>query len=324
MNEYQEVRTQNRGVNITSDDFEPNEEDETIQQDTTGSRLQTDIQNMIDVIETSTPHFLYTSSSVDGDNEESLISSTSIVSSVVKVKQMGINKDSSVTNNCQSEISGYHSNETYGVIPECHYDSTQPLCIPAVLPPAVLCMNPHCVCTHSKGFVQHIPMHQHMDEKHTCNKKDKNGEKKYKLSAIFERITGNGKEKHATIPLDMYKMNVTQLKNDSNVPKRFVFDLIEGASKPDLHTTGTNTKMLSPKKMRYTHEPLKKFSSKKCNCPHGSRSAQYTGMVVTHQAPEEQMRLTRSLSRNVDPKNKTKKDNSTRVDVYYFDHGNAA
>lgn len=34
----------------------------------------------------------------------------------------------------------------------------QPICVPAVLPPAVLCMNPGCICTHSVGYMQQIPV----------------------------------------------------------------------------------------------------------------------------------------------------------------------
>ncbi|KAF5280936.1 hypothetical protein FQR65_LT14923 [Abscondita terminalis] len=317
-----EVATHNRGVNITSDDFEQNEEDDTLQQDT-ASRLHTDIQNMIDVIETGTPHFLYTTSSVDGDNEESLISSTSIVSSVVKVKQIGINKDSSVTNNyCQSEISGHADAETYNVCSDCHYDPAQPLCIPAVLPPAVLCMNPHCVCTHSKGFIQHVPVYQNVEVEKQKNEKNLN--KKNNLTTIFEKITGTCKEKNRdAAPLDLYKMNITQHKDDSNIPKRFVFDLIEGIPKSELQAKNTNTKVMYS---RHKQEQVNsKLSSKNCNCSKETRNTQYTGMVLTHpHAPEELLRHKRALCREEKFKYKHIKDDPTRVDVYYFDHGNAA
>lgn len=47
--------------------------------------VRNQLQNVIDVMGTTTPHLIYSSVSGDADNEESVISSTSIISSVLQV-----------------------------------------------------------------------------------------------------------------------------------------------------------------------------------------------------------------------------------------------
>ncbi|KAF5289110.1 hypothetical protein FQA39_LY15212 [Lamprigera yunnana] len=312
------ISTHNRGVNIKSEDFEYSEQNEfegAVAQGT--SKLQTDIENMIGGIEANVPHFMYTPSNLDADNEDSIISTTSVVSSIVKMKQVGINKDLSVATNNTSDLSEFQ-NENF-LPAECSHNKIQPICLPTVL-----CMNPQCVHAHSVRYMQHIPVDtQSAVQQNHPKIEETDLEKKYKLSTMFEKLIGNKKEKDEQTASKLYKMNMVQQNSNSSAPQRFVFDLIENVCKPDMNTTGTNTKMFAHKNVSNIYNT--KHGDKKCDCAEMTRYPQYTGMVITHGVPEENIYVKDvPTCERSDKKIKQAKDASTRVDVYYFDHGNAA
>ncbi|KAF2904944.1 hypothetical protein ILUMI_01225 [Ignelater luminosus] len=350
-NGTQNISTQNKGVNITSDIFPLPEENASEGTNNTDFPslydVRNQLQNVIDVMGTTTPHLIYSSFSGDADNEESVISSTSIISSVLQVKHRNRNKEpycqSISTCNSPRDVSEIstiiHEPEDYPhpVINDLPSDKPiQPICVPAVLPPAVLCMNPSCICTHSVGYMQHMPVSSSFpnQEENAQNQKLKEkGEKKRRLSNFIEKlIKTNGKENEPA-PMELYKMNIMQPKDNASPPTRFIFDLVEGAPKPEVNTVGTNTKSCNntTSKCLCVNEQMKRVSSKKsCSTHKGicTHNSNYSGVILTHSHSDDICKSQHATYyKNLEERSKLQyksEKNAARVDVYYFDHGNAA
>ncbi|KAK5644255.1 hypothetical protein RI129_008100 [Pyrocoelia pectoralis] len=185
-------------------------------------------------------------------------------------------------------------------------------------------MSTNCTCPHCQRHVS-IKCHKGKLFAHLIHyifsvifidqQAHKNKQKKFVLQTLFERFIG----KDRTVPSDLYKINITQSKNDTYPPKRFVFDLIEDVPK-HVNSTGTNTKHI-------VNESLKKTSIK-CNHVRKARQSNYSGMVLTHINTKGNNKLKHpSCNKNLYNKkpNCTRTENDRRrMDVYYFDHGNAA
>lgn len=109
--------------------------------------------------------------------------------------------------------------------------------------------------------------------------------------------------------------------------------MVEGAAKPEVNTVGTNTKSSNhtASKCLCMNEQTKRISSKKsCSTHKGicAHSSHYSGVVLTHSSSDDVCKLQHATYyKNLEERSKLQyksERNAARVDVYYFDHGNAA
>ncbi|KAB0798813.1 hypothetical protein PPYR_06693 [Photinus pyralis] len=290
-------RTQNRGVNITSEDFAQVEleNDAAVPQ----SRLKLDLHNIIDFIDTNTPHFRYTSSSLDADNEESLISSAPSIRSAVR-------HQSDSQNDTLELVS--HGSESCNTITELSCEKS--LGIPT---PILYSTNTNCPCLHSKGPLPQFPVNSKVPYRKVYNGK----EKRFMLPDLFEKWVGKDRKDTST-PEELYRINI-QTKDECSPPTRLVFDLIEVVPK-HVTSTGTNTKHIARENLQKNGIKCK-YAPMGCNVQHSN----YSGVVVTPRNttkwkyPNWYKNLHKQRVNHKKPK-----PNPTRMDVYYFDHGNAA
>lgn len=100
-----------------------------------------------------------------------------------------------------------------------------------------------------------------------------------------------------------------------------MFDLVDNVPKPETADVATNTKVTNQfvaNKNLCVSANVSPNRKSKCNIRSAGINVQYNGMVVTHNVPNTKNRLNKKtfLTNNA--------LDSAKIDVYYFDHGNAA
>ncbi|XP_044254974.1 uncharacterized protein LOC123005341 [Tribolium madens] len=307
--------TTNKGVNARSESlpvrvhrFSEAESSSTNAPRGSLSDIKNDIQNVLDLMGPTTPDLTtthYTSS--DADNDEFVLSSLD-----TRRPRLSSGCDKCPNNCCTSNKTSNskttNQDSVMADIGTCslsnfeHFEDIEPSCCDH----AHLGVSPECLCM--------IPCASHGNVSTKCegyyiipNKSASKLTVDCKKRNLLEWIKNRSHEllvkKQNYSPCDLYKINICGQEDDAGPPKRVVFDLVDGIPRPTSTTVATNT----------IHNPVEKTTknnetnSNNCNCSELKSNKRTLTMAQS------------TIQKNV----YYDSEGNTRVDYYYFDHGNA-
>ncbi|GJQ84528.1 hypothetical protein Trydic_g20025 [Trypoxylus dichotomus] len=312
------VKTENKGVTATGTDINDSLslKRNDGQKHRSPRNLQTvreELRNVIELMGPNSPHLVLNSSS-EADNEESYITETSFYSSVVQVKHVANTKTDESRPSCDtprdiSQISALPpDSEVHNV------DVDENKYVPMYVDPRLHYLS--CPC---REYARHLQQFQSLPgmntfktkENYTIRKDEEHNDKfgsKFRALNIFSFFKSKRVSKERE-PIDLYKINILQPKDEHSPPARLVFDRVEDIPKPDMNTVATNTSL------QEKSSPVIREIPGIPGVP-----TPFHSYIAPPKFPTQH----RHQYVQAKEKNKRFKNTTTKFDVYYFDHGDSA
>ncbi|XP_017767907.1 PREDICTED: uncharacterized protein LOC108556344 [Nicrophorus vespilloides] len=150
-----------------------------------------------------------------------------------------------------------------------------------------------------------------------------------KISSFFKMKSST---KECERPIDLYRINILQPPDESSPPKRVIFDRLEEMPRPCCTNAATNTSVcMSLKKQKMSQNSTPVYWNKSVYGNSGipqdrsCESNSLTNILMKHKSRNSQKQTFYSeLKKDQLPPHVDNIRDMARVDVYYFDHGNAA
>ncbi|KAJ8944989.1 hypothetical protein NQ318_010191 [Aromia moschata] len=291
--------------------------------------VKNELQTVIDLMGPDTPQFLQTTSN-DADNEESILSNLSIkflkksktdedvcVSYTENSTDQTIPPD--VTLQEDTDLSKVADKNSSTVdIRDAEYP--QYICPPPLLPANVV-FNSECMCPQIASYIHEGAISM------PCVGAQRQSKKYSKHRSIFYSLFKSLKGKHHEFvsgKREYYSMNIKRSSDDHSPPRRLIFDLVGDIPERDDY----QCQCKNPEELKETYFN-ENYNMKANESKHFQNEQKtYTEFVkndrLTPLLPRESMIDIDKAGKKLHQKTTYSDHNgTTRVDVYYFDHGNS-
>lgn len=283
------------------------------------SKVKEDVKTVIELMGPNTPHVKNQSSSNLADNEESFFSNTTEYNqekSKIEDNEITENYDTDRTvapDMTLQEDTDYSIVAARHSVPEPPSNDVMAQCPKMICPPPWLQTNvlfgSECVCPQVANYMQNIPRCTLDGEAGQARRAHTDGNILSTLLKSFKDKCSNSK---VNKKCEYYKMNMKQSNSSQGIPKRLVFDLVHDVREPC-----RECRCCDIRNNDCCNESCRKMSSKMIK---EFSNTQIRKEDIRDIFPPTKMKSSKELYQK---SSKTDSELITRVDVYYFDHGNA-